>query len=167
MVLTAPQINQPVRAVAHVIWQTGYQGGEGRGMEVDPLHRLMYLRQHMLTEATHAARRNGRTPRVALYVCTEASDSDPGPVFDRLRAVARTRGMRAGTEFTDGNGPTLRGRRGGFMNALEHVQFGFADGILCPTYEHVSPDLEEYEEVLRSATSRRWFVALAVPETGG
>ncbi|MGW2680902.1 hypothetical protein [Streptomyces sp. NPDC001436] len=53
------------------------------------------------------------------------------------------------------------------MNALEHVQFGFADGILCPTYEHVSPDLEEYEEVLRSATSRRWFVALAVPETGG
>ncbi|MFJ8165571.1 hypothetical protein ACIRBY_32305 [Streptomyces sp. NPDC096136] len=126
----------------------------------------MYLRQHMLTEAMAAARRNGRTPRVALYVCTKASAPDPGPVFDQLRAVARVRGMQAGAEFTDATGPTIPGRRGGFMNVLEHVQHGYADGILCPSYEHVSPDLEEYEEVLRSATSRRWFVALAAPETG-
>lgn len=163
MALITPHIDRPVRALTHVVWQTGYQGGEGRGIEVDPFRRLMYLRQHMLTEATAAARRNGRTPRVALYVCTKASD--PGPVFDRLRAVARVRGMQAGAEFADATGQTIPGRRGGFMNVLEHIQHGYADGILCPSYEHVSPDLEEYEEVLRSATSRRWFVALAVPET--
>ncbi|MEU9146559.1 hypothetical protein [Streptomyces sp. NPDC048349] len=125
----------------------------------------MYLRQNMLNEATHALRRNGRTPRVALYLCTRSYDPDPAEQFDLLYAVASQRGMRAGAEFTDGNGPTAIAQRTGLLKALEQVRQGFVDGLLCPAFEHISPHLDEYERVLRTTAHRRWFVALSDPET--
>ncbi|MFE2163891.1 hypothetical protein ACFXB3_02220 [Streptomyces sp. NPDC059447] len=146
-------------------WHSRYTGDEGLQVTADPHRRLMYLRQNMLHEATHALRRNGRTPRVALYVCTRSYDPDPTDQFDLLHAIASQRGMRAGAEFTDGNGPTAIERRTGLLKALEQVRRGFVDGLLCPTFEHISPHLDEYEHVLRTTAQRRWFVALGSPET--
>ncbi|MCX5174228.1 recombinase family protein [Streptomyces virginiae] len=144
-------------------WNSWLAGGEGLRVAADPHRRLMYLRQNMLHEATHALRRNGRTPRVALYVCTRSSD--PEEQFALLRAVAVRRAMRVGAEFTDGHRPIAVEQRTGLLNALAQVRQGYVDGILCPDFEHISPHLDEYERVLRTTAQRRWFVALRDPET--
>ncbi|MER6256278.1 recombinase family protein [Streptomyces sp. NPDC001584] len=146
-------------------WHSWFSGDEGLRVAADPHRRLMYLRQNMLTEATHALRRNGRTPRVALYVCTRSSAPDAEQQFARLRAVAVRRAMRVGAEFTDGHGPSAVEQRTGLLKALDQVRQGFVDGILCPDFEHISPHLDEYERVLRTTAQRRWFVALGAPET--
>ncbi|WP_327733415.1 recombinase family protein [Streptomyces nojiriensis] len=146
-------------------WNSWYSGGEGQRVTADPHRRLMYLRQNMLTEATHALRRNGRTPRVALYVCTRSSAPDTEEQFALLRAVAVRRAMRVGAEFTDGQGPSAVEQRTGLLKALTKVRQGYVDGILCPDFEHISPHLDEYERVLRTTAQRRWFVALGSPET--
>ncbi|MEU6760359.1 recombinase family protein [Streptomyces sp. NPDC046685] len=146
-------------------WNSWYSGDEGLRVAADPHRRLMYLRQNMLNEATHALRRNGRTPRVALYVCTRSSAPDAEQQFAVLRAVAVRRAMRVGAAFTDGHGPSAVERRTGLLEALSQVRQGFVDGILCPDFAHISPDLQEYEQVLRTTAQRRWFVALGCPET--
>lgn len=146
-------------------WNSWYPGGEGLRVAADPRRRLMYLRQNMLNEATHALRLNGRTPRVALYVCTRSSALDAEEQFALLGAVAVRRAMRVGAEFTDGHGPIAVEQRTGLLRALTQVRRGFVDGILCPDFAHISPHLEEYEQVLRTTSQRRWFVALRDPET--
>ncbi|WP_328965695.1 hypothetical protein [Streptomyces virginiae] len=146
-------------------WNSWDLGGEGLRVTADPHRRLMYLRQNMLNEATHALRRNGRTPRVALYVCTRSSALDAEEQFALLRAVAVRRAMRVGAEFTDGHRPIAVEQRTGLLKALTQVRQGYVDGILCPGFAHISPHLDEYERVLRTTAERRWFVALRDPET--
>ncbi|MFB6583346.1 recombinase family protein [Streptomyces sp. NPDC056402] len=153
------------RENAAYAWNSWFSGGEGLRVAADPHRRLMYLRQNMLTEATHALRRNGRTPRVALYVCTRSLGLDAEEQFALLRAIAVRRAMRVGAEFTDGHGPSAVEQRLGLLKALDQVRQGFVDGILCPDFSHISPHLDEYERVLRTTAQRRWFVALGSPET--
>ncbi|MFD6891836.1 hypothetical protein [Streptomyces sp. NPDC059957] len=66
----------------------------------------------------------------------------------------------------DPAGPALLEYRPGLSAARRLLRAGFADGLVVPTYEHISPDLREYERFLKQMAERGWFVALALAETG-
>lgn len=87
--------------------------------------------------------------------------------FDALKLVAQSRHWLVRDEqCLDTDGPALLEYRAGLSTARRLLRAGFADGLVAPTYQHISPDLREYERFLKDRTAQGWFVPLAISETG-
>ncbi|MBT2402018.1 MULTISPECIES: hypothetical protein [unclassified Streptomyces] len=131
----------------------------------DPLARLLGFRTDGVRAAGEVARQNGRKLRVVRYV--QAPEHEAGPQFEALELVAQSRHFQVRSELClDPAGPALLEYRPGLAAARCLLRAGFADGLVAPTYEHISPDLREYERFLKAMAERGWFVALALSETG-
>ncbi|MEV7617576.1 recombinase family protein [Streptomyces sp. NPDC089799] len=103
--------------------------------------------------------------KVVRYV--QAPEREAAAQFEALELVAQSRHWLVRDEtFVDSAGPALLEYRPGLSAARKMLRSGFADGLLAPTYEHISPHFAEYERFLRDMEAHRWFVALALPETG-
>lgn len=133
--------------------------------QADPLYRLWGVRTGGVRAASSIARQNGRMLKVVRYV--QAPEREAGPQFEALELVAQSRHYLVRDELClDAGGPALLEYRSGLAAARCLLRAGFADGLLAPTYEHISPHLAEYERFLRDMHARGWFVALALEETG-
>ncbi|WP_329317305.1 hypothetical protein OG723_43995 (plasmid) [Streptomyces sp. NBC_01278] len=132
--------------------------------QADPLTRLLRFRTDGVRAAGELARQNGRIPRIVRYL---HGPHEANAQFEALERVCRSRHWLVRNELcADPAGPALLEYRVGLSAALGLLSAGFADGIITPTYEHISPDLREYERFLKEMAARGWFVALALPETG-
>lgn len=139
--------------------------GEGPVRQADPLSRLWGVRTDGVRAAGDLARRNGRMLRVVRYV--QAPQHEAGPQFEELELVARSRHyLVRDEECLDPGGPALLEYRSGLSAVRRLLRAGFADGLVAPAYEHISPNLREYERFLKDMALHGWFVALALSETG-
>lgn len=87
--------------------------------------------------------------------------------FEVMELLAKGRHWIVRDELClDSPGPALLEYRPGLAAARRLLCAGYADGLLVPRYEHVSPDIAEYERLLLEMDQRGWFVALALSETG-
>ncbi|MGP3690864.1 recombinase family protein [Streptomyces sp. IBSNAI002] len=132
--------------------------------QADPLARLVGFRTDGVRAASELARQNGRSLRVVRYLHTP--EHEAGAQFEALELVCQARHWLVRDELcVDPVSLTLLEDREGLSAALDLLSAGFADGLVTPTYEHISPDLREYELFLKEMAARGWFVALALPET--
>ncbi|WP_158781228.1 recombinase family protein [Streptomyces sp. NRRL S-237] len=132
--------------------------------QADPLARLVGFRTDGVRAGGELARQNGRIPRVVRYLHTPLQEA--GAQFEALELMCQARHWLVREELcVDPIGPALLEDREGLSAALDLLSAGFADGLVTPTYEHISPDLREYERFLKEMATRGWFVALARPET--
>lgn len=138
---------------------------EQPGRRADPVKRLRAIRTDGVRAAGALARQNGRQLRVIRYV--QAPENEAGAHFEALELVALSRYwlVRDETCF-DPAGPALLEYRPALSAARRLLRGGFADGLLVPSYEHISPNLNEYERLLQELRERGWFVALALSENG-
>ncbi|MFG2986226.1 hypothetical protein ACGFYQ_34080 [Streptomyces sp. NPDC048258] len=133
--------------------------------QADPLARLWGVRTDGVRAAWEQARQNGRMLRVVRYV--HAAEHEAGAQFEALELVAKSRHWLVRDEPCLDVEPAVRLEyRTGLSAARLLLRAGFADGLLAPTYEHISADLREYESFLKQMAARGWFVALALSETG-
>ncbi|CAL9634639.1 hypothetical protein SUDANB120_06168 (plasmid) [Streptomyces sp. enrichment culture] len=129
------------------------------------LTRLWGFRRDGVRAAASLARRNSRMLKVVRYV--QAPEREAGAQFEELELVARSRHYLVVDELClDVGGPMLLEYRSGLRAARRLLRGGFADGLLAPTYEHLSPNVAEYERLLRDLHAHGYFVALAESETG-
>ncbi|MEV7525865.1 hypothetical protein [Streptomyces sp. NPDC091371] len=133
--------------------------------QADPLARLLGFRTDGVRAAGEVARQNGRMLKVVRYV--QAPECEADAQFEALELVARSRHWLVRDELClDSAGPALLEYRPGLSAARRLLRAGFADGLVAPTYEHISPNLQEYERFLKDMAGRGWFVALGRSETG-
>lgn len=133
--------------------------------QADPLARLWGVRTDGVRAASDVARQNGRLLKVVRYV--QAPERESNSQFEVLELVAQSRHWLVREEqCLDTGGPALLEYRPGLSAARRLLRTGFADGLVAPTYEHISPDLREYERFLKDMSAQGWFVALALSETG-
>ncbi|MFK0252961.1 hypothetical protein [Streptomyces sp. NPDC090445] len=133
--------------------------------QADPLSRLWGVRTDGVRAAAALARQNGRVLRVVRYVQAPQHEADAR--FEALELVARSRHYLVRDETClDVGGPALLEYRPGLSAARRLLRSGFADGLLAPAYEHISPHLAEYERLLKDMAARGHFLALALSETG-
>ncbi|KPI29313.1 hypothetical protein OV450_7278 [Actinobacteria bacterium OV450] len=138
--------------------------GEQPVWETDPLPRLLGFRTDGVRGAEVGARQRQRTLKVVRYVQTPTFEA--AAQFEALELVACARHWRVRREpCLDLDGPALLEHRPGLSAAKRLIRAGFADGLLAPRYEHISPNLREYERFLKDMADHGWFVALALPET--
>ncbi|MFE3864494.1 hypothetical protein ACFVQ9_27415 [Streptomyces goshikiensis] len=131
----------------------------------DPLPRLQAFRADGVRAGSELARQNGRVPRVVRYLLTH--EQEAAAQFEALELVCQARHWLVRDELcVDPVGPAPLEDRESLSAALGLLSAGFADGLVTATYEHISPDLGEYEQFLKEMAARGWFVALALPETG-
>ncbi|MEU9146584.1 recombinase family protein [Streptomyces sp. NPDC048349] len=131
----------------------------------DPLERLRALRTGGVRRAGERAGYNGRMLRVVCYVQAPRQEADAQLELLELMAKARHWIVRD-ERCLDSAGPALLEYRPGLSAARRLLRAGYADGLLVPRYEHVSPNLAEYERLLLEMDQRGWFMALALSETG-
>lgn len=161
--LTEPQNTDrtdPDNATAHRWTRSGARPDE----PADPLARLVGFRMDGVRAAGELARQNGRMLRVVRYLRTP--EDEVGAQSEALELVSQSRHWLVRDDLcVDPVGLSPLEDREGLSAALDLLRAGFADGLVTPTYEHISPDLREYEYFLKEIAARGWFVALALPET--
>ncbi|MFE3608352.1 hypothetical protein [Streptomyces goshikiensis] len=138
---------------------------EGRPIEqVDPLLRLRRYRSEGVRAARERARQKGRALRVACYAQGPVNAS--AALSDSLgrAALALSYDVR-GELCLDSAGPARVEYRPGLCAAQRLLRRGFADGLVTPSYQHISTDLGEYQRFLEALAARGWFVALVRAET--
>ncbi|MCZ0978647.1 hypothetical protein O1L60_03770 [Streptomyces diastatochromogenes] len=100
--------------------------------------------------------------RVVLYVKT-LPGLDPNPHFEELSTKARSRGWTVHMKIHDDAGgiQTDSEAWGELMAALHG---GLAQGVLAPSYHHISMDKVRYANALKEIAELRCFTSLLVPE---
>ncbi|WP_449480509.1 hypothetical protein [Streptomyces avidinii] len=130
-----------------------------------PLATLLGLRKDAVRAAGELTRQTARNLPAVHYLYAPAQEA--GAQLEALELVGRSQHLLVRGELcVDPIGPVLLQDREGLSAALYLLRAGFADGLVTPKYEHISPDLREYEHFLNEMAARGWFVALAPPETG-
>lgn len=132
--------------------------------QADPLVRLRAIRADGARAAGGRAMQKGRMLKVVRYV--QAAEHDAGAQFEVLELVAQSRHWLVRDEACQDPAPALLEYRSGLTRARRLLRAGFADGLLAPTWEHISPHLAEYERFLRDMETHGWFLGLASSETG-
>ncbi|WP_405496365.1 hypothetical protein [Streptomyces sp. NBC_00096] len=130
-----------------------------------PLARLLGLRKDGVRAAGELTRQTARSLPAVRYLYAPAQEA--GAQFEALELVGRSRHLLVRGELcVDPIGPMLLQDREGLSAALYLLRAGFAYGPVTPKYEHIGPDLREYEHFLKEMAACGWFIALALPETG-
>ncbi|OEJ30017.1 hypothetical protein [Streptomyces subrutilus] len=102
-----------------------------------------------------------------MVLYAQAPQQEADAHFEALELVAKARNWSVrGQMCLDSTGPALLEYRPGLTTARGLLRAGYADGLLVPRFEHISPHRGEYERFLREVDERDWFVALALPESG-
>lgn len=128
----------------------------------DHLSALAASRYHQQESVVLAVRRRGHPPRVVSYIC---SPSEWGEGHAALSRWAAGRGWLVDHQtYTDRCEPGPVGKRTQLRTALDRVLTSRANGLLVPTFEHISPDLTEYGDRLHQVRSYGRFIALVLPE---
>lgn len=121
--------------------------------------RLEQLRESLNTHAV--VRRSGA--RVVLYVKTTPGE-DPTQHLLRLRAKASGRGWTVHSEIHDDAGGIQPGASEAWHELVAILSKGSAQGVLAPTYRHISVDAMCYSDALYEVAEYQCFTSLLIPE---
>ncbi|MFB6839761.1 hypothetical protein [Streptomyces sp. NPDC056361] len=121
--------------------------------------RLERLRKSLNTDAIIS--RAGA--RVVLYVKTLPGE-DPTPHFEQLRSKARGRGWTVHHEIHDDAGGIQPAKSEAWHELLTILGGGSAQGVLTPSYRHISIDPTYYTNALDEIAEYRCFASLLIPE---
>ncbi|MFC8895789.1 hypothetical protein [Streptomyces cinereoruber] len=89
---------------------------------------------------------------------------DPEPHFKRLRAKAAGREWIVQRAIHDDAGQVIPAESAAWNELMTALAGGFAQGVLAPTYRHISVDETYYENTLYAVHEHRCFTSLLVPE---
>ncbi|NML55146.1 hypothetical protein HHL19_35540 [Streptomyces sp. R302] len=121
--------------------------------------RLQQLREDL--NASAVVRSSGA--RVVLYVKTLPGEN-PTEHFQRLRAKAAGRGWTVHSAIHDDAGGIEPAMSEAWNELLTILSSGSAQGVLVPTYHHISMDSRSYTNALNLVAERRCFTSLLIPE---
>ncbi|MET9932877.1 MULTISPECIES: hypothetical protein [unclassified Streptomyces] len=126
----------------------------------DPVRKRL---ERLRSELNRAAVSSGVGARVVLYVKTLPGE-DAEPHFNRLRAKVAGRGWRIHSTIHDNSGQVAPTESEAWDELMKALAGGFAQGVLTPTYQHISMDTGYYTDALYRISECRCFTSLLVPE---
>ncbi|MFF0754372.1 hypothetical protein [Streptomyces sp. NPDC004267] len=121
--------------------------------------RLQLLREELNASAVV----RGSGARVVLYVKTLPGE-DPTEHFQRLRDKAAGRGWTVHSAIHDDAGGIEPATSEAWRELVTILSSGSAQGVLAPTYRHISMDTWSYANALHLVAERRCFTSLLIPE---